>query len=89
MTEAVSCRVAWVESTSSTAWDEAGGGEKEGVWVWRSSMSSVCHSPVGRSTWRCCWMDPPDKLEESRNGAGTPVLLPNRERSGLRAHQAL
>lgn len=24
-------------------------------------------------------MEPPDKLEESRDGAATPVLLPNRE----------
>lgn len=57
------------------------GGEKEGVWVRRSSGSSACCSPVGRSMGRCCWLEPPDELEEQRDGGATPVLVPNRESS--------
>lgn len=35
--------------------------------------------PYWKSMGRCCWMEPPNKLEEARDGAATPVLLPNRE----------
>lgn len=79
---AVSCKVAWVESRRHCSGKyRAGGGEKERVWVRRSSVSSAWRSPIGRSMGRCCWMEPPEELEEPRDGAATPVLLPNRERS--------
>lgn len=53
-------------------------------------MNSVCHSHIGKSMERCCWMEPPDKLGEPRDGAGAPILLPNREsfRPGCFKHYA-